>query len=344
MKAVQRWAAAFAATLLLAACDLSGPPPAPSPTVEPSATEGVVVGEEPTPLQITYNHHLIPSLAAPLFDEELRTYYDLLVDAVLTGETSFPLPEGIKGREDSWRASAVFGNINPLGGLVFLSSSVDGSTQIVDYVFDAAEHARRVAEMGPRAEELIAEILTADANAVDAVLAVYQNLAQNTVYTQEGALTGPYGVIFEGEGMCVGFGAGSTWLLEQAGFPVSHPATWDSGTWEIEGHTWFTATLNGESYHFDPTFENGVTGGYGLVYFGMTDSERDAEGGYLPFALDWVDDVIASPTATDTGFAPLRETVFYHLDQSEHLVWAEMPDGGTLAFSTETLEVLDTVP
>ncbi|MDN5559390.1 MAG: hypothetical protein L0G23_08155, partial [Ruaniaceae bacterium] len=63
-----------------------------------------------------------------------------------------------------------------------------------------------------------------------------------------------------------------------------------------------------------------------------------------PLRPYWVDDVIASPTATDTGFAPLRETVFYHLDQSEHLVWAEMPDGGTLAFSTETLEVLDTVP
>lgn len=348
MKAIARVVGIVAALVLpLVGCtpSTSQSPPVIAPTAEvsaePTSEPLVAEAEARTAREITYDHHLIPSAAEPFFDEELRAYYEQLVDAVIAREPSFPMPDGVYARPDSWRAVALFQGSNPLGGLVAPSNSPDGSTQFLDYYYNEAEHARMVESIAPHIERLVAELIPEQANDLDAALAVYEYLSLTTTYSQEGSLTGSYGVLIDSTGMCVGFATGMVWLLEQAGISNSHSVSWFPDDPNVEGHTWTVSTFDSANYHVDPTWENGETAGFGLRYFGMTEEERLAPGTLGPFQMDWLDDVVENPTATDERFAPLRDAVAYSLDPVVHLVEAQMPDGETIVFSTETLSVVD---
>lgn len=331
----RRWTTLLVGLLLLFGC---APVGSPSTTVAPTAQTPSAVApspeasvEQPVPLRIEYDHYLIPELADGFLDEAQRAYYRRLVDAFLVREESFDLSPEVRGHEDAWRASALFGHLNPLGSLGTVSTSPDGMTQMLDYYFDEAEHASMVSSIAPRIEGLVADLIPEQANDLDAVAAVYQHLASTTSYTQDGPLTGAYGVLIDSSGMCGGFASGMSWLLAQAGFDIAYPVEWTPDDPEVEGHAWALVELDGHFYHFDPTWENDETGGLGLRFFGMTDAERISPGTPGPFAYLLLDDVLPLPEATDERFLPLRDVVGFMLDPVQHLI---VGDGAQATFST----------
>lgn len=337
---IRRWVAALLGALVLAGCvPVAAPTPSPTvPAASPSPTASPTPSEAPVPRLISYDHYLIPKVADQVLDDLQRAYYRRLVDAVLAREESFPIPEGVREHDESWRAGALFSQLNPLGGLVMTGFAPDGKNMSMSYYFDEADHERMVQSIAPRIEQLVADLIPQQANEVDAVFAVYQHLATTTSYTQDGPLTGSYGVLIDSSGMCVGFATGMTWLLAQAGMDISYPVEWTPKDPEVAGHAWAIALLDGQHYHFDPTWDNGESGGLQLRYFGMTEAER-LSGPVGPFGYTLLDDVVPAPSATDERFAPLREAVAYKRDPVRHRVLLRQADGTVSVFSTETLTI-----
>lgn len=341
---LRRWTAGLLGALLLAACAPATPPTTAPEVVTPAVTASSPSPEPtieaPIPRAIPYDHYLIPAVAEPLFDDVLRAYYRRLVDAMLKGEKEFTVDPEVRGRDDAWIPSAVLSQLNPLGSLGSIGFTPDGKTQIIDYYF-GDDHARMVAAIAPRVEELVAQLLPLQANEVDAALAVHAHLARTTDYTQEGPLTGPYGVLVDSSGMCVGFATGGSWLLAQAGFDISDAVEWSPDAPEVEGHAWSLVLLDGEYYHLDATWENGENLGQRLTYFGLTEEQRLAPGALGPFAyVPLLGDLVKMPTATDERFAPLQQAAYFAHDPVRHIVELYDPDGALTLFSTETLTLV----
>lgn len=83
-----------------------------------------------------------------------------------------------------------------------------------------------------------------------------------------------YYAFLEHTGICVTFADALAQILAQ----VDIDATIVNGPAGDEPHAWDYASINGQNYFFDPTFEVGSNGGTGYVYYGMTLEEREASG------------------------------------------------------------------
>lgn len=310
---------------------------APSPGVTESSEPPAQ--ENPLRREITYNPYQVPTAFEPLFDDAMRAEYARLINAIMERKETIPVNPEMKGRKNSWLVTAVLSQINPVGTLVSVGTLPGGKELVIDYYYDEAEHARMVASIAPKIESLVGDLIPMQANELDAALAVYEHLARTTDYTQMGPLTGPYGVLIDSSGMCVGFATGMSWLLQQAGFPSFSAIEWTPTDPEVEGHAWVLMSLGGEHFHLDPTFENGENKGQLLSYFGMTDEQRlITVGGPFTSVVDGGQSVAS---ASDDRFAPLREAVSFALDPVAHTVELHDGRGNTSRFSTETFVLID---
>ncbi|MFT3889306.1 MAG: hypothetical protein QM713_14245 [Arachnia sp.] len=344
----QRWTSALLATLLLAACAPASTSPtttspsaptSPSPTVTQTSTEPAEPTQEPPiPRQITYDPYLLPEHVEGLFDDQLRAEYRRLIDAIMAGKESIPVDPAIEQRDDAWLPGAVISQLNPVGGPVMIGMSPNRKKVLFDYYFDKDEHRQMMDSIAPTVEGLVADLIPVQANDVDAVLAVYDHLARTTSYTQDGPLTGPYGVLIDRSGMCVGFATGMSWLLAQAGVKVSQPIEWTPTDPSVDGHAWSLTRIDGAYFHLDPTFENGETQGQRLTWFGLTDEQRIPSVG-TPFTYV-LDTGAPVPQATDTRFAPLQDAAYFALDPVAHTVELYDENGTKTVFSTETLTLV----
>lgn len=340
---IQRWMGSFLAVLLLAACNPTSSDVVTSPGAEspaPSITKTSPPPQEaPVRREITYDPYLIPANLEPLFDDELRAEYARLVDAIMERKDSIRIDKGVEARDDGWLPGAVVSQLNPVGALAGKGTLPDGKTLVFEYHFDEAEHERMVASIAPRIEQLVADLIPEQANDLDAALAVYEHLARTTTYTQDGVLTGSYGVLIDSQGMCGGFASGMVWLLSQAGVDIASAVEWVAPSFDVEGHVWVLMSLDGEFSHLDPTFENGETMGMRLTRFGMTDEQRrETMNGpftYIP------DADLAAPPATDARFAPLQDAARFSLDPVGHVVTLRDENGAESRYSTETLSLID---
>lgn len=131
----------------------------------------------------------------------------------------------------------------------------------------------------------------------------------------------PYNAIMNYNGICQSFAGAYTYLLLQLGIDANTctGTTYDNST----AHEWTILKLDEKYYYADPTFENADTGGYGLMYFGITTQEREYAGNYNPqfFNIGSTNEIWARDyDISDTRFAQLRTCLSFEIDHATNSV------------------------
>ncbi len=204
--------------------------------------------------------------AADEYLGDSRPDYEALVDAVCTGAPEVALSDPAHAA----RAVEVFAG-SPYSALAALEVDEAGTVTITPSGTGSAD------EFDNAAETLVEGVLYEQSNALETALALYRAVSAECTY-EENDENSLYRMLVERRGGSAEFAEALQYLFLQNNIP----AQLAYGTVGDVVHVWVIAQLNGNAYHFDPTFENGVTGGRGLSYFGMSDTARVYTGCTLP--------------------------------------------------------------
>lgn len=289
-RSAQIGAYALGITLLLAACNVR---PAPSST---SSDIGTLPATTRAPATTTIVTIPIPTDSRPLTEEpavpdtvpgaayswepyrfdRLSGQYEadarLLARAILDYEPSVTL--------SAEHAQTVVDNIAfefPPSALADFAVS-DGVVTIT-YLCDETEHANQIASFGSAVNRALSILSADDGEARRATLLyswVVENVSYFTTDYTDKEITA-FSALVAGETICYGFADAFGYLLRQTGMEAH---LWRGGTYTFTGfsdHGWCYAKVDGDYYHFDPTWERSnykSTGVNRYTYFGMTDQNR----------------------------------------------------------------------
>lgn len=281
---------ALGITLLLVACNLR---PAPASTSSDADARPTTT---PTPATTAFVTIPIPTDSLPLTGEPAvpDTYPDavyswdpycfdrligayeadtrLLVDAILNYQPSVEL--------SLEHARTVVDNIAfefPPSALADFSV-LDGMVTIT-YLHSEEEHARQLIAFESAVNRALSILSAEDGEARRATLLynwVVENVSYFTTDYTDKEITA-FSALTAGETICYGFADAFGYLLRQTGMEAH---LWRGGTYTFNGfsdHGWCYAKVDGDYYHFDPTWERSnykSTGVNRYTYFGMTDQKR----------------------------------------------------------------------
>lgn len=244
------------------------PTPAPEPAPgDPGFLEEAEPSEEPAPepCVFTVDRYAV-SMDAADYLGEARNDYEALIDAVCAGEETAAALDP----ENADKILTVFEE-SPYSA--FASPAlVDGVLQIT---YTGAGDADAFDEA---VKEIVESAVYTESNELETALGLYRAAASGFTF-EENEDNSLYRMMVEKSGDTAEFAAALNYLFNQNGIPSQLA----SGTTADAEHFWVIAELDGALYHFDPTFENGSTGGAGLSYFGMSDDARVYTGCALPY-------------------------------------------------------------
>lgn len=262
---------------------------------EPVTTEALAAWE--TPVDFEWNPHVFGETMCSIFGDDGEQDFYTMVDAVMAGEETF-----------TYRNEMVMWNLDLLSAFLFppywvLVSEIafENGTATITYKVDAAERERILSEFGERIIQLVEADVMENDNEIMKSIALYHDYCRRVNYDYEFAEdVSTYRAIMEYGGICQSFAGAYAYLCQQCGIDAV-PITGVSGD---VAHEWTLVNLEGEYYHMDLTFENGL-GAEGLRYYGMTTMQRECDG-YLIQDFNvmnewWGEDVVA----TDDRFEPL---------------------------------------
>lgn len=208
-----------------------------------------------------------------VFDLLAEGYQDSaekLVDAILSYEGMVTLPHG--------DAKVVCDNIAfefPPAALVDLS--VQGDSVTITYLHDEQTHKQKLADFERIVEEILKGTLGEGATERERALLLYQYVVNNvryfTVDYTEKEITA-YSALTKGVTICYGYADAFGYLLRQTGMEAH---MYRGARSDGAEHGWCYAKVDGQWYHFDPTWETSNqknSGVSGLYYFGMDDTRR----------------------------------------------------------------------
>lgn len=212
----------------------------------------------------------------------------------------------------------------------------------IAYRYDAYGHKASVDYLRHEYTRILDEIIRPGDNDVDKMIAVYTYFAQRFAYDYSfdpelGKDIYVFDALQNGLGVCHTFARACRFALAQLGIETCEGrGVADNGAW----HEWFLAKLNGEWYHFDPTFENGVNCGTGLEFFGMDDEARKTrdigpDEPYLVGVYPWDG---KAPACTSKAFACFADVLDYRF-AGEHRLRLTMQNGNEHLFDTGTLVI-----
>ena len=160
--------------------------------------------------------------------------------------------------------------------------SDDGKTITIKYAYETNEERdEKLKEAEKIMKNVIMNAKANDANKMEMVLSVYTYWATNISYDydsadpNDGKIPTIEDVIFEHKGICQNYSSIISYTLNQMGIEC-----YDMGGDVASGepHAWNMVKIYGDYYQFDATFENGITEGKGLSYFGLTKEDMLEEG------------------------------------------------------------------
>ena len=199
------------------------------------------------------------------------------------------------------------------GKIVYVTIRYDERFNTKDK-FDA-----KMAEIDAEVAELIAEAKTFSSE-YEKVVYIYDYLKDHITYTydyEEGTLDvySLYGAIVKGKAVCEGYAEGFGYLLNK----LNIQSIMVTGESQGVGHKWAMAQLDGEWYHFDPTWDDpssssNLSGFAFYNYFAVTTAEitvdHDIDDGlYLPLS-----------TATINNYFVKNGLIINSINQTE--AWA----------------------
>lgn len=245
----------------------------------------------------------------------LDLYYDI-VDAVINHKDEIEIGSNIEDLYYSDNVTKSFMNINPLQSFVKNIERKD-STIYITYKFNEEEHKNALQFMDKRLNNILETNVKDNYTDFQRVMAIYTYVSSNFSYNfsydvQNDAKIDIYDFLKNGSGVCHSYARTCKFLIFQYGI-----STYEARAISPEGqpHEWFLAEIDGEWYHFDPTYENNNTKGLGLKYFAMDEERRFKNGGFRPQFIAGVSPITTtSPTATSNNFNIFNDVMSYKVD------------------------------
>jgi transglutaminase-like putative cysteine protease len=240
------------------------------PSTTEENTTAPVTDPEPIPEVGDYrwNPYVFDRLSGE-YAEDTR----LLVDAILSRADGATL-------STAERAQTVVDNIAfefPPAALA--DFTVTGETVRITYLQSADEHQRQIAAFETAVNRGLATVSEEDSEVRRAVL-LYNYVVKNVVYFStdytDKEITA-FSALVAGKTICYGFADAFGYLLRQTGIEAH---LWRGGTYTFTGfsdHGWCYAKIDGQYYHFDPTWDHSnykSTKVNNFIYFGLSDKKR----------------------------------------------------------------------
>ncbi len=231
----------------------------------------VIAGEPGEPMRINWNPYKLPALFSEAGEEYGEGALDFIKALINHRNTvSFSSLEVMKAVEDN-----IFAGF-PLSALASVTFDAESLSAVFDYRYQRDEHLRKVTEFKERVESIIAETLLFGDDECIAALLLYHWISSEVDYfthAYEQWQTNAYYALMNGESICYGFAEAYSYLLLQVG--IRAEVLFLESRSDGAEHAWCVITVDGKSYHCDPTWESSVCSGAGFSYFGLTDQDRN---------------------------------------------------------------------
>ncbi len=284
MKDRSKCIAALLCTLLLCA-SCSAPRPAYDARVETAAAgaDADPADEEkhtdPGLLSVyTGRERIIHTYAYELLDEDLKTVYDRISEAVSEGRESVSFDDCVRPtfeqveyiykliHNDDYR---LLGTTNRFR---YRTDKEDKVCELrFEYLYDKEKILRMRTELRAAADKILSG-LSADMSDYDIVLYIHDSIIDRTRYADSRNENNAYGALVEKKAKCQGYSKAFCYLCAEAGIPSLTVL----GTTDTE-HMWNEAEIEGSYCHFDLTWDDPddehIASYVKYDYFGLTDEE-----------------------------------------------------------------------
>lgn len=277
-KRIQKGAAILTAALLLAGCQPKEEIPEPiDEETSPQAYQWVMPetdawqGDLST---VVYQSAPLYANFASVLTEEDRAAYEGLIGAIIAHNVGYTVTREIFDRIS---CLAVYSPYYYLVDAIAYDADIGGVT--LTYRNDGVTHAQLVEQFEQKMRELLARSgvfeIGEDASGERRALCLYRFVASQCSY-QYGENQSLFLCVLNDSYTDTAFNVLFAQLLLQAGIPAVLAV-------DESGHFWTAAELDGSWFHFDPAYEFMGNAGYGLMYFGMDDTRRNAEDQSTPY-------------------------------------------------------------
>ncbi len=265
------------------------------------------------------DRYVIKADVLACLDDELIEYYKKAMDAVFARETEVKL-------SDSWDDNLLIMSAMMYNPYAFLLEEYDVTDDhksiYLKYAYSAKEQQEMIDFMDNEYLGILNGIITEDMNELEKVLAVYHYFASTITYDydwldglnmSDDKFLYPDIEIYEAlktnQGVCHTYTYLCEFALQQLGVECLRVSAQMAN--EDSGHMWLVVKIDGEYYHFDPTWDSNY-GQVGLKYFGMTDEEC-LNRGVLDYSSSY-DEMYGKIVCDDTRFSEWRDVYDYYLN------------------------------
>ena len=227
-----------------------------------------------------FEPHVFGSRYLEQFGEDMRDTFFAYCDAVRNGEESFPCPDQ---ESLNWCVGRFSHFFMPLAQLYVQGAGCEDGTAYITYAVPAEAFVQKEKEFEETITGILNDCLSDDYIEPEKILALYEYMTKTyaydyEMYDQKAERMDEQGTcrcLTEKKGICNEIASLYNYLLLQAGIDseVIDGVIHHSEDWQ-ENHTWVFVTLEGKSYHVDPTFAV-TAGGMPLDYFMMSDEIRE---------------------------------------------------------------------
>lgn len=230
-------------------------------------------------VNVNIDFYFIEKAPSENFTDNMIECYKILVDGILQYQDKIKINSNISDIDIS-RVMYLFVDGNPLYSLI-KDLSMDSGYYIIDYKMNEYNHYKAIQYIKNTFSYIISHTISKNYCTSEKILAIYQYFSSNYDYdydvAKENGFIDIYDFLKDGKGLCHSYARSCRFALYQLGI---NTASCKGYTNDSIYHEWFIAEINGEWYHFDPTFEKNTTDGNGLYYFAINDNIRINRDGF----------------------------------------------------------------
>ena len=228
--------------------------------------------------RFVYNPYMLSEETLEMMGNDFAAFYCEFVDAFLNYKPSCPCPDEQFAQILSTIIYYEFPAYEFCAALFDFSQHYNSAEQTVSisYLYDEATHLQKVRDFMDAADAFLAGTSPEQSQA-ELAKTIYHAICTRMTYDYSALeileRKRSFYAYMENTGVCVTFANIYNQLLTQVGIR----ATTADCLYTLDmGHVWTLATIDGEKYFFDPTFELNYDAGSGYRFFGQTYAQRTA--------------------------------------------------------------------
>ncbi|MBR3057453.1 MAG: transglutaminase domain-containing protein [Clostridiales bacterium] len=324
------------------------PTPTYTPTPTPTPTPKIENISNNKEGHYTFNPHVFGSKHLETFGDEKCQAFFRFCDAVRNGEDTFDCPD-----DDTY--GWCIGNFSfgfcPLASVYVVTGNSIGEVEYengkgkIFYTIPKEEYLEKQKKFEKDIEDVLNDCLSDDYSDFEKALALYEYMTKNFKYdysklenlVDRSDELSVYRCLNEKQGICCELASLYSYLLLQAGVDSNEIGGFiDDGDGTGDAHSWVFVTIDGQSYHIDPTWG----GGYEctpLNYFMMTDELRETRDNAptKEYQIGGQGDESRKNLkfeATDDKYSDLWDGLYLGMNREEHYVLYEDKSGAKKEF------------